>query len=98
MNLPNKSIIYITFGILLQFLVEVKSQTTAGIRHGHTATYINEKIYIFGGTTSDNISPKETFLYLDVSVPFNTSELKWIDLTNNSNIVPPHAFAAAIRS
>ena len=95
-------IIYIALCILLQFLVEVKSQKTIlnpDLRRSHTATFVNDKIYILGGEippSNSGKSPKETFMYLDVSAPFNTNELKWIDLSND-NIVPPHRSAAATR-
>jgi len=61
-------LIYIAFKILLQFLVEVKSQTTTfkpGLRKAHTAALINDKLYILGGSIppADEISPKEMFLY-----------------------------------
>jgi hypothetical protein len=99
MNLLNNSIIYIISSVLLQFFVEVKSQKKIlnNLRYFHTATLINDKLYILGGITpSDNILPKETFLCLDVSVPFNTNELKWLYLSDN-NIIPPHQFAASIK-
>ena len=94
-------IIYIALCILLQFLVEVKSQKPTfkpDLRYAHTATFINDKIYILGGAIPPGVvkSPKETFMYLDVSASFNTNELKWIDLSNN-NIVPPHAYFAAVK-
>ncbi|RIA87051.1 hypothetical protein C1645_828343 [Glomus cerebriforme] len=41
------------FGILLQFLVEVKSQTINN-RYGHSAKLINDKLYILGGATLSN--------------------------------------------
>src|SRR5581483_6300837 len=96
-------IIYITFCILLQLLVKVKSQTTVSkldLRDVHTATFINDKLYILGGTIppfSNKVSPKQTFLYLDCSTSFNTNELEWIDLSNTNNVVPPHYFAAAVK-
>ena len=93
-------IIYITFCILLQLLVEVKSQTTSSKREAHTATFINDKLYILGGAIppfTSNASPKQTFLYLDCSTSFNTNELEWIDLSNTINVVPPHYFAAAVK-
>ena len=91
---------------MLQLLVEVKSQTTIfkpDLREGHTATFINDKLYILGGAIpphTNKVRPKETFLYLDCSAPFNTSELEWIDLSdlsNTNNVVPPHYFAAAVK-
>src|ERR1051325_372343 len=96
-------IIYIALCILLQFLVEVKSQKTIlnpDLRRSHTATFVNDKIYILGGEippSNSKKSPKESCMYLDVSAPFNTNELKWIDLSNNNNNVPPHYFAAAVK-
>src|SRR4051812_46656360 len=102
MILLNNPLIYITFGILLQSLVEVKSQIDKpDLRHDHTATLINDKLYIIGGAPPASDSkppPKETFLYLDVTVPFNTNELKWNDLSAmTNNIFPPHRYAAAIK-
>src|SRR4051794_31123126 len=94
-------LIFITC-ILLQLFVEVKSQKTIfnpDLRYAHTATFINDKLYILGGLIPDidpPKSPKETFLYLDFSVPFNTNELKWIDLSNN-NVIPPHYYAACVK-
>ena len=101
MILINIPLIYITFYILLQFFVEVKSQKTIlnpDLRFEHTAIFINDKLYILGGTIppADVISPSETFLYLDFSIPFNTNKLKWIDLSSN-NIVPPNHSAASIK-
>jgi N-acetylneuraminic acid mutarotase len=97
MALINNPIIYITFGILHQLLVEVKSQTVAA-RNAHTATLIDEKLYILGGVIppNNNVSPKETFLYLDLTVSFNTDNLAWINLSDN-NIVPPHQDAAVVK-
>src|SRR3954453_3651261 len=102
MILLNISIIYITLGIFLQLLVDVKSQTTIlkpDLRGNHTATFINGKLYILGGVIpADNSVPKETFLSLDVTVPFNTNGLEWNDLSaTTNNIVPPHQYAAATK-
>src|SRR5581483_8218124 len=89
--------------ILLQLLVEIKSQTTIfkpDLREAHTATFINNKLYILGGVIPpfrNKVSPKQTFLYLDCSTSFNTNELEWVDLSNTNNVVPPHDFAAAVK-
>jgi N-acetylneuraminic acid mutarotase len=69
------------------------------MREAHTATFINDKLYILGGAIpplSNRVPPKENFLYLDFSAPFNTTELKWHDLSID-NIVPPHYFAATVK-
>ena len=95
-------IIYTAFCILLLLLVEVKPQKTIyrpDLREAHTATLINDKLYILGGVIPPYLNkapPKETFLYLDCSVPFNTNELKWMDLTN-SGVIPPHYSSAAVK-
>ena len=95
-------IIYITLCILLQFLVEIESQAAISrpdSRDAHTATFINDKLYILGGVIppfGSKEPSKETFFYLDCTAPFDTNGLKWIDLSNN-NIVPPHFFAAAAK-
>ncbi|PKY57005.1 hypothetical protein RhiirA4_448900 [Rhizophagus irregularis] len=99
--LYNSLIYIIVFGAFLQLLVEVKSQLITykpDLRYAHTATLIEDKIYILGGAVpADNgISPKETFLYLDVSTPFITNEVKYIDISNN-NAVPSHLFAIATK-
>jgi hypothetical protein len=95
--LLSHSIIYITLGIFFQLLVEIKSQTAAplSLRAAHTTTLINDKLYILGGTIPGiSKSPKETFLYIDFSTPFNTNEIQWFDLSKN-NIVPAHFQASA---
>ena len=52
-------------------------------RATHTATLIDDKLYILGGyktvTGTDEISGQQ-FFYLDVSEPFNTQALQWVDL------------------
>jgi hypothetical protein len=98
----NNSLIYIILGILLQLLVKVYSQIPTikpSLRHDHTATLIKEGLYILGGATPDGNSPDHPLLFLDVSIPFNTNQLKWLDLSNLSknDIVPSHQFAAAIK-
>ena len=92
-------IIYISFCVLLHLLVEVVSQSEPDVRIAHTATFINDKLYILGGGNppfNESAPPRETFLYLDFSSSFSTSELKWTDLSDNS-IIPPHVFAAAAK-
>ena len=83
-----KSLIYITLWLLLQLLVEINCQTTPfkpEARAYHTATYIDNKLYILGGINLAN-SDTNDFFYLDVSVPFNTQNLPWEDLSDLSNI------------
>jgi hypothetical protein len=98
MNLLNN---YITLCILLQLLVEVNSQITSlDLRYAHTATLIDDKLYILGGgippRTNNLLPPKESFLYLNISAPFDTSEVKYIDISNN-NIVPSHRHSIAVK-
>ncbi|RIA99288.1 hypothetical protein C1645_811776 [Glomus cerebriforme] len=101
MILLNIFLINIIVGILFQLLIEVKSQITnvkPSLRNAHTATFINDKLYILGGVSTDfpNGIPNPPFLYLDVSNSFDTNNLEWHDLTNINNI-PPSKYAAAIK-
>jgi N-acetylneuraminic acid mutarotase len=58
----------------------------------HTATLINGKLYILGGYPIESVG--KDFFYLDVSVPFNTQNLLWQDLSS-VNTVPSHSDAAS---
>jgi hypothetical protein len=64
-------------------------------RQWHTATLIDNKLYILGGVYITNASTCiNEFFYLDVSGSFNTETLSWQDLS--SNTIPPHSSAAAV--
>ncbi|GES82045.1 hypothetical protein GLOIN_2v1834755 [Rhizophagus clarus] len=93
------SLVYFTIlWILLQVLVEVNCQMTPfkpSVFYGHTATLINNKLYVLGGLNF-NGNPVKEFFYLDVSVPFNTQELSWKDLSD-LNMVPPNYFATSVK-
>ncbi|RIA87042.1 hypothetical protein C1645_828332 [Glomus cerebriforme] len=94
MSLSSK-LIYVIFVILLQLFIEVNSQKAIEpffFGDYHTATFISNKLYILG---NDAISGNELFLYLDVSISFDTHELNWNDLSKN-NIVPPHIGSVSV--
>ncbi|GBC04885.1 hypothetical protein RclHR1_05920005 [Rhizophagus clarus] len=64
----------------------------------HTATLIDNKLYILGGLYIDGSSVPDVgkdFFYLDVSVSFNTQNLLWNDLST-INTVPTHYGAASV--
>ncbi|GET01458.1 hypothetical protein GLOIN_2v1834755 [Rhizophagus clarus] len=66
-------------------------------RYLHTVTLIDNKLYIIGGQYLTDISLEtigKEFICLDISIPFNTLELFWQNLTN-INKVPPHIGAAS---
>ncbi|GET01645.1 hypothetical protein GLOIN_2v1761507 [Rhizophagus clarus] len=67
-------------------------------RDGHTATLIDNKLYILGGEYINDSGPDvgKDFFYLDVSVSFNTQNLSWNDLSN-INIIPSHFDAASVK-
>ncbi|GBB89583.1 hypothetical protein RclHR1_01630021 [Rhizophagus clarus] len=94
-----KTIIYIKLWILFQLFVEISCQIKPLERKYHTATLIDNKLYILGGgiilTDSAEKAGKE-FFYLDVSVAFNTQKLFWQDLSN-VNTVPSHIGATAVK-
>jgi hypothetical protein len=74
----------------------VESKLNLGLRYFHTATFIDDKLYILGGAIPGfGVSQKESFLYIDFSVPFNTNELRWNDLSATTNNIVPHQSAAA---
>ncbi|PKB96511.1 hypothetical protein RhiirA5_434709, partial [Rhizophagus irregularis] len=94
----NSSVFFILW-ILLQVLVKVNCQMTpfkSSISVLHTATLIDNKLYILGGWDSIKKQSLKEFFYLDVSVPFNTQELSWQDLSN-INMVPPHDSATSVK-
>ncbi|RIA96736.1 hypothetical protein C1645_814920 [Glomus cerebriforme] len=71
-------------------------------RHLHTATYVDNKLYILSGF-DDSIGIKgiagisgKQFFYLDVSVPVNTQEISWNDLTN-VNMISSHVGAGSVK-
>src|SRR4051812_30733088 len=89
-----------------QLLAEINCHMTSFMpkqRYDHTATLIDNKLYILGGAefiTVDNIisgkNPGKEFFYLDISVSFNTQQLSWQDLSS-INTVPAHSGAAAVK-
>src|ERR1041384_4762173 len=92
-------LLWISFQLLL---VEIDCQMTTFVpkqRLVHTATLIDNKLYILGGLEfigSSSGLPGKEFFYLDVSAPFNTKKLLWQDLSG-INTVPPHAGATSVK-
>ena len=93
----NNILTYIIVWILFQPFSEINGQMVPfrpKRRGDHTATLINNKLYILGGYGND-VQGKE-FFWLDFSVPFNTTQnLSWQDLSN-VNLVPSHSDAASV--
>src|ERR1043165_2420396 len=87
---------YIIFWFILRLLDIINCQMRPFQRYLHTATHINDKLYILGGAYVSNDIVLNEFFYLDVSVPFNTKGLIWKDLTS-INIVPAHEGAASVK-
>ena len=96
--MSRKFLMYITLWLLFLLLVEINCQNfKPGMRTDHTATLINSKLYILSGRFPNSLFYYlKDFFYLDVSVPFNTQELLWNDLSN-INIVPPHNVATSVK-
>ncbi|EXX71349.1 uncharacterized protein OCT59_011307 [Rhizophagus irregularis] len=63
-------------------------------RRGHTATFIYNKLYIFGGSEDGDVG--KDFFYIDFSVPFNTQNLIVKDLSN-INTIPEHTFVTSVK-
>ena len=95
-----KSLVYVILWHLFQFLIEINCQLTSfkpKRRSFHTATLIDNKLYILQGQNLDNVnSTRREFFYLDASIPFNTKNLSWKDLSSTS-IVPIHNGAASAK-
>src|SRR4051794_36201398 len=86
---------YMIILILFQLLVEINCQMTMQRQH-HTATLIDNKLYILGGLyLTDNVRSND-FFYLDFSSSFNTQKLLWQHLSN-TDAVPPHDNAASVK-
>jgi hypothetical protein len=88
------SLVYLMLWSLLQLLVEVNCQLPFK-RSGHTATLIDNKLYILGGINSGAL-PGKDFSYIDFSVPFNTQEVSLQDLSE-MNVVPAHIAASSAK-
>ncbi|CAB5390363.1 galactose oxidase [Rhizophagus irregularis] len=63
-------------------------------RSRHTATLVDDKLYILGGDYK-SLEVGKDFFYLDVSVPFITQNLLWKDLSS-INTVPSHYDAISV--
>jgi len=92
--MPKNSLysLYIVLWLLIQLLNSQIALFKPIQRYLHTATHINNKLYIIGG-----LEQGKEFLYLDMSFSFDTqNKLSWHNLTRN-NIVPNHYDATSIK-
>ncbi|CAB4433430.1 unnamed protein product [Rhizophagus irregularis] len=91
---------YFVLWTLFQFLVEINCQMAPPRRDSHTATLVDNKLYILGGTggviDESLYIIGNDFFYLDVSVPFNTKRLLWKDISS-VNTVPDHYDATSVK-
>src|SRR5688572_10413898 len=88
-----KTLTYTILWLVFQLFVEINCQMTPLKRSHHTATFIDNKLYILGGNP---VAAGKDFFYLDVSVAFNTQKLSWKDLSS-INTVPSHYGAASVK-
>ncbi|POG76311.1 hypothetical protein GLOIN_2v1838155 [Rhizophagus irregularis DAOM 181602=DAOM 197198] len=80
----------IFFFVFFSQLIIISPYTLVG-RIGHTASYMDNKIYFFGGMTKKYPAGTNDFFYLDVSIPFNLdSTLLIVDLSNDARQIYPH--------
>jgi hypothetical protein len=85
-----------TLWLLSQLLIGINCLTVKK-RWVHTATLIDNKLYILNGREVLSMNPIKDFFYLDFSVPFNTSQqLYWQDLSN-VDTVPSHYGSASVK-
>ena len=96
--MPKDILAYTILWFLFQSVAEINCQTVPfkpEKRRWHTATLINSKLYILGGYSPSSGYVGKDFFYLDVSVPFNTQNLLWQDLSS-VNTVPSLDGAASV--
>ncbi|CAG8514386.1 1360_t:CDS:2 [Funneliformis caledonium] len=92
--------IHIVSWVLIQLLIKINCQNVLfkpTKRSSHTSTLIDGNLYILGGR--DELFTRrigKEFFYLDVTVPFNTQNILWHDLTS-INTVPAHMAAASVK-
>src|ERR1044072_4449759 len=92
-----KTMPYFTLWLLFQLFVEINCQMKPLMRGHHTATLINNNLYILGGAAyGTGGNPEKDFFYLDFSAAFNTQNLTWQDLSS-INTVPPHGAATSFK-
>ncbi|RIA79409.1 hypothetical protein C1645_840757 [Glomus cerebriforme] len=98
--MSKNSLAYFISWILLQFLFGVNCQMMPfkpTVSYGHTATLIDNKLYIIGGRDINGKFVGKEFFYLDFSVPFDTQKLLlWQDLSY-IDLVPPHSEAESVK-
>ncbi|EXX70430.1 uncharacterized protein OCT59_011273 [Rhizophagus irregularis] len=99
--MSQKNLMYVTLWLLVQLLVvEINCQMSAPYkpktREKHTATLIDNKLYILSGRENNRIDVGKDFFYLEIPDKFNTQNLIWKDLSN-IDILPPHYGAAAVK-
>ncbi|CAG8481051.1 1508_t:CDS:2 [Funneliformis caledonium] len=97
--MSKNSPLYVMLCLLIQLLVKINCQAESfrpSQRKSHTATLIDNVLYILGGINDDDdVDIGKEFFYLDVSIHFNTQNLSWNNLTN-INILPSHYDAASV--
>src|SRR5437016_264014 len=86
---------YIILYLIFQQLIEINCQMTIKRKY-HTATLINNKLYIVSGENVVDYANSKDFFYLDVSAPFSTQKLLWQDLSS-INTIPAHYGAASVK-
>src|SRR3954447_26269369 len=85
---------YIITLLCFQFMKVDTQVISPSYRNLHSTILIGDKLYISGGITefddpkNENKSPDDTFFFLDVSKPFDTSKLPWKTIPNNIENLP----------
>ncbi|CAB4408072.1 unnamed protein product [Rhizophagus irregularis] len=86
---------FIFFFVFFSQLIITSPYTLVG-RVGHTASYMDNKIYFIGGITEKYTEGTNDFFYLDVSKPFNLdSTLPIFDLSNDARYIHPHSYGVS---
>src|SRR5215217_7600889 len=96
--MKNFTLFSISILCLLQFIIKVNAQLSPSYRKLHSAVLVEKKLYIFGGFSGPGLTPEneinynnnpdDRFFYLDVSIPFDTSNLPWRRIPDNVRKLP----------
>ncbi|RIA95119.1 hypothetical protein C1645_872965 [Glomus cerebriforme] len=79
-------------------MIKVNAQLSPSFRKLHSAVLAEKRLYIFGGFHDSALTPQneallnnnldDRFFYLDVSIPFDTSNLPWRAIPDNVKNLP----------
>ncbi|CAB4446276.1 unnamed protein product [Rhizophagus irregularis] len=88
--MKNFTLFLITLLCLFQI---INAQLSPNVRKLFSTVHIEKKLYVYGGfmdneNANAQKTPDDRFFYLDVSIPFDTSNLPWRTIPDNAKNLP----------